>query len=106
MREFLQKKAILAVIGGLGFAAGSYLLLGGESSKREALASTGPAIRKTRATTVAPTVSRPAPRNGTASGVVVVGPKTRVDEPVEPINRRNRHRDDVRVRTKVLAPMG
>jgi len=32
MREFLQKKATLMVIGGLGLVAGSYWLLGGERS--------------------------------------------------------------------------
>lgn len=106
MREFLQKKAILAAVGGLGLVAGSYLLWGSESTKHEAVASTAPVVRKTSTADTAAEVKRRPPKAEPVAAAGAAQPRTRVDESAEPIVRKPKPREDIRVRTKKPAPLG
>lgn len=105
MREFLQKKATLAVVGGLGLVAGSYWLLGGEASKRDMLASTDPVVRNTKPATEAPTVTRRSSKVEPVSEVQPVVRKERDEEPEAPVIRDSKREVKALERKKPKVPM-
>lgn len=104
MREFLQKKATLVMLGGIGLVAGSFCLLGSGPSNGAPLATATPVDRNPR------TNAEPAriERRATKTSKVAVGDefikRERIDEPTDEIKRRSPRTEKTTVTKKKTPP--